>query len=51
MEKKEILAEIRGQIKGLQSFIDNMDGYYCETLRVAEIELNCLEKLLKQIEA
>lgn len=49
MEKLEIIATIRGQIKGLESFLEGMSNADVNAKRTAEVELNCLNKLLKVI--
>ena len=50
METKEIIATVRGQIKGLESFLQGMNKSDSYTKRTAEIELNCLKKLLMIID-
>ena len=50
MKTKEIIATVRGQIKGLESFLEGMNKSDSDSKRTAEIELNCLKKLLMVID-
>ena len=49
MKEQLIIATIEGQIKGLKSYLKYANPYAKETIKQTEIELNCLEELLKQI--
>jgi len=50
MTSKEIIATVKGQIKGLKSFLEGVHPSDSTTVRTAKVELNCLEKLLTIID-
>ena len=51
ISKGQIIATIKGKINGLHNYLMIASPQAVETIKQAEIEVRCLEGLLKQIEA
>tara|TARA_R100001530_G_scaffold127606_1_gene96864 strand:- start:352 stop:510 length:159 start_codon:yes stop_codon:yes gene_type:complete len=49
MKEQLIIATIEGKIEGLKAYLKIADPTAVETIKEAEIELKCLEKLLNKI--
>ncbi|QCZ35032.1 hypothetical protein D8Z79_025890 (plasmid) [Escherichia fergusonii] len=46
-----VLGTIQGNIEGLERYLQIADPTATETIKRAEIELNCLRNLMKAIES